>query len=246
MNWLNVRLSSLRAPEYIGSEPCARATWWNVVAYCAEQENGGRIVGARKWKDRQWQQTCGVMVTEVDNAPGLLAWEGDDLLVWNYPSEKEAEVRVKRESGKVGGERSGEARSKQPAKHNGSTASPSASSFASTEGEGKEKGKEKEKGREDAPEPPEPEPPDAHLPTVEEVISFGTGAGIPPGYCRKYHAKQTEGRTWLNKFNRLVQWKPRLTRYWTEDRPTWDEPSAVELPGATYVKPLIYQGHSDI
>lgn len=100
MNWLNIRLSFLRSPEYIGSEPTARATWLNVLSYCAEQENGGRIVGARKWKDRQWQQTCGVMVAEVNDAPDLLAWDGDDLLVWNYPSEKELEIQQMRELGK--------------------------------------------------------------------------------------------------------------------------------------------------
>lgn len=150
MNWLNVRLSTLRAPEYVSSEPTARATWWNALAYCAEQENGGRIVGARKWKDRQWQQTCGVMVAEVDSAPELLKWDGDDLVVWNYPVEKEEEIRVKREAGKVGGERSGEARSNHPAKHtkelNGSSASSNASSSASTEGE--VEGEENKKGKE--------------------------------------------------------------------------------------------------
>jgi len=147
MNWLNIKLASLRAPEYVGSDPTARATWWNVVAYCAEQENGGKIIGARKWKDRQWQQTCGVMIGEVDSAAQLLVWEGDDLLVWNYPVEKEAEIKTKREAGKVGGNRSGEARAKDSLAVNGSSASSNGSSSASTEGEEEGEGNSKRKGK---------------------------------------------------------------------------------------------------
>lgn len=151
MNWLNIKNSFLRAPEYIGCEPTARATWLNVLSYSTEQENGGRIVGARKWKDRQWQQTCGVTVAEVDVSSPLLTWDGDDLVVWNYPTEKEAEVRVKREAGKVGGGRSGKSRAQgkpsTPPSTDSSSASRSASSSASTEGEreGEGEGKKKEK-----------------------------------------------------------------------------------------------------
>lgn len=150
MNWLNIRLVSLRCPEYIGSDPVSRATWWNIVAYCAEQENGGRIEGAKNWKCRQWQQTCGVMLEEVISARKLMTWDGDDLVIWNYPKEKEDEVKVKREAGKVGGNRSGEARTKHSLESNLSSASTngssSAESEARTEGERKEKENRKEKG----------------------------------------------------------------------------------------------------
>lgn len=150
MNWLNIKLVNLRSPEYIGSEPVARATWLNVAAYCAEQENGGTIKGAKGWKDRQWQQTCGVTLDEVTTATKLMTFEGDDLVVWNYPVEKEAEIQSKREAGKVGGNRSGDARTKQTLAVNPSTASTSppstASSLPSTEGERKEKENRKEKG----------------------------------------------------------------------------------------------------
>lgn len=145
MNWLNIRLATLRAPEYIGSDPVARATWWNIVCYCAEQENGGKIIGAKKWKDRQWQQTCGVTLAEVDAAGYLLKWEEDDLSVWNYPLEKEAEIRVKREAGHVGGKRSGKERLKHAAKQKRSSASSSAESSASTEGEVEGEGERNEK-----------------------------------------------------------------------------------------------------
>lgn len=110
MIYLNLKTSTLRAPEYIGSEPTGRATWLNLLCYCAEQENGGRIEGCAGWKDRQWQQTCGVTLAEVREDCLLWEWRGDDLAVAFYPADKQAEVQAKREAGRRGGKRSGKAR----------------------------------------------------------------------------------------------------------------------------------------
>jgi len=110
MNWLNINVATLRSAEYIGSEPVARATWLNVLGWCCMQENAGRIANCRGWRDRQWQQICGVTADEVNASSPLLFWEGDDLVVWNYPVHKEAEVAAKREGGRNGGLRSGASR----------------------------------------------------------------------------------------------------------------------------------------
>ncbi len=93
MNWINIRTEVIRATPYVASEPVQRATWWNVLIYCCEQENGGRIVDAADWKCRLWQQTCGVTLEEVKTASKLLKWDGKDIVVWNYPKEKEAEIQ---------------------------------------------------------------------------------------------------------------------------------------------------------
>ncbi len=110
VNWLNIETKTLRAPEYIGSEPVRRATWLNLLGYCAEQENGGVIDGAKSWKDRQWMQTCGVTLDEVNAPSDLWSWQSESLTLWNYPVTKEEEVRAKRNAGKKGGKASGEAR----------------------------------------------------------------------------------------------------------------------------------------
>lgn len=110
MEWLNLKTSTLHATEYIGADPRSRATWLNVMLWCAQQENGGLIKGARDWKDRQWQQTCGVTRREVDSSHTLLVWDGDTLIVWNYPTDKELIVRERREIGRSGGLKSGAAR----------------------------------------------------------------------------------------------------------------------------------------
>lgn len=140
----------------MGSEPIERATWLNVLEYCCAQENGGILIGAALWKDRQWQQSCGVTAREVKRTSRLLRVDGDDVVVLFYPKEKEAEVKAKREAGRRGGQRSGEARSQNTSSNPSSCASnetPStASSFARTEGKGREgKGKEeKEKGEKES------------------------------------------------------------------------------------------------
>jgi len=140
MIWLNLETTILHAPEYIGSEPRARSAWLNVILWCAQQENGGRIEHARDWKDRQWQQTCGVTRREVDSAERLLQWDGQDLVVWNYPADKEHIVREKRKIGRTGGIKSGVSRStKSEPKAEAETKQtlqPNGQANASTEGKG--------------------------------------------------------------------------------------------------------------
>jgi hypothetical protein len=111
MKWLNIEISILRSPDYVGAEPVERATWLNLLAYCADQENGGVIRNCRSWKCRQWQQTCGITAAEAQLEAQLYQWCGDDLLVCHYPVSKESELRAKREAGAKGGKASGKARS---------------------------------------------------------------------------------------------------------------------------------------
>jgi hypothetical protein len=103
MNWVNLNVATLRSPEFIGCEPVARATWLSILAYCCSQENGGRITACSEWKDRQWQQICGVTYDEVHSAQPLLIWDGTDLIVWQYPADKQAEIQARREAGRRGG-----------------------------------------------------------------------------------------------------------------------------------------------
>jgi hypothetical protein len=124
MIYLNLKTSTLRAPEYIGSEPTARATWLNLLCYSCEQENGGTIPGCASWKDRQWQQTAGVTLAEVREESPLWQWSGDDLAVSFYPADKEQEVRQRREAGRRGGMATSQAKT-QASRQNGAKHNPS-------------------------------------------------------------------------------------------------------------------------
>jgi hypothetical protein len=125
MNWINIQTATLRSPQFIGSDPTARGTWLAVLGYCYEQENGGKICGCKDWKDRQWQQICGVTRDEIDGSGLLMQWEGNDLCVSNYPRETEHEIKAKRAAGRKGGKARSQAKIEAArangAKHNPST-----------------------------------------------------------------------------------------------------------------------------
>ena len=124
MNWINIKTSDLRAREFIGSDPTSRGTWVAVLGYCYEQENGGLIAGCKTWKDRQWQQVCGVTREEIDGARSLMSWQDDDLKVWAYPCDLENEIKRKREAGRKGGQARTQAKI-EASKANGAKHNPS-------------------------------------------------------------------------------------------------------------------------
>ena len=103
MNWVNIHTDTLRSELFLNSEPTERATWLCLLAWCCSQENGGVIADCRDWKDRKWQQLCGVLKSEVEACENLIEWEGDSLMLHFYPLQKESEVRLKREAGAKGG-----------------------------------------------------------------------------------------------------------------------------------------------
>ena len=119
MNWLNLQTSVIRSPEYVGCDPIQRATWLNLMIYCAEQENGGVIPDCKSWKDRRWQQTCGVTKSEADDDCDLWSFDGENLILWGYPVEKQEEIQRNRESGHRGGKARSDAKI-EAAKANGS------------------------------------------------------------------------------------------------------------------------------
>lgn len=100
MNWINLNITVLSSEEFLGAEPTERATWLCLLAFCCQQENGGCIEGAAEWKDRKWQQVVRVTLKEARSACDLWTWEGDDLVVSFYPTEKEIEVQELRAIGK--------------------------------------------------------------------------------------------------------------------------------------------------
>ena len=146
MNWLNINLRTLRSPEYIGSDPTERATWLQLLAYCADQENGGRIIGGASWKDRQWQQTCGVTLREVTKAQRLLMIGDGDVVVNFYPTDKETEVKAKRKAGIERAEKRWNTEETPDNRHSSAISSASSLSDASANSSLNAERNEKEKG----------------------------------------------------------------------------------------------------
>ena len=140
MNWLNLEIRMLRAPAYMGSNPTERATWLNVLAYCAQQENGGRIEDAALWKDRQWQQMCGVTRREVTRPSKLLTWDGQDLVVWAFPLQKQKEVQARRRVAVRNGKHGGRPRKPTPKPPSKPTLVSEQNRHSKAEGEGEREG----------------------------------------------------------------------------------------------------------
>lgn len=141
MEWINLHSSVLGAPEFLLSTESERGTWLCLLGYCCTQENGGRIDGAKNWPAAAWPQICRVAAKSVARASALWSWDGEDLVVRHYPTEKESEVRAKRDAARSGGLRSGEARRKHSfnnASTNDEAKSKHSFNSASTEGKGRE------------------------------------------------------------------------------------------------------------
>lgn len=143
MDWLNIHIPTvIRSPAYVGSSPAERGAWLSVMAYACEIECGGRIVGAARWKDRQWQQACGVTLREVRAADRLLAVDGDDVLVNGYPLEKQKQVVQARGVAKAGAMARWGKRDAQAMPSGNADPMPTGIGDGNAEGEGEGKGKE--------------------------------------------------------------------------------------------------------
>lgn len=226
MNWLNIETKVLHSPEYIGSDPASRATWLNLSLWSATLENGGRIVGARLWKDRQWQQTCGVTRREVDRSDKLLSWSGDDLLVWNYPCDTESCVRSKREIARTNGLLGGRPIKEKPMSVPTLVTIPKPTSESVREGKEKEEERKERKGVQG--ETPAPPAPPAAPPAVEtkpdrkpkltddqwlsglrtDVAYFGINIDHEHAKCARWC---TEKRKLLTR-SRFINWLNRCDR----------------------------------
>ncbi len=114
MEYINIPLYVIRSNEYIGADPTQRATWLSLVAWSCDQENMGRIAGARSWGDRRWMQSCGVMASEVAESCGLFHWDGDDLVISFYPADAQREIERKREIARANGRKGGRKPSSEP------------------------------------------------------------------------------------------------------------------------------------
>lgn len=150
MEYINIPLYVIRSNEYIGADPTQRATWLSLVAWSCDQENMGRIAGARYWGDRRWMQSCGVMASEVAESCGLYHWDGDDLVISFYPADAQREIERKREIARANGRKGGRKPTSEPMPETnvGSNIGNQPWIANDTPSESEKKGKEKKGNRE--------------------------------------------------------------------------------------------------
>lgn len=208
MNWLNIPLAILDSEEFVGSTPTERGTWLCLQRYCCGQENGGRITDAKSWKCRKWQQIVRVTLKEVTTDCDLWSWDQDDLIVWEYPAEKETEIKTKRENGKRGGRPNKKPRDNHMVSDSETTRLDSAETERNRKGIGKEGEEEKEDS--DRPRPPK----------FDEVAAFAKSANMGISQeCVEAFFDEMESVEWTYRGQPCVSrtaWQARFRRFATK------------------------------
>ena len=175
MDYLNLYLPELESPDFLTATTEQLATWLYLVAYCARQENGGKITGCRKWEPQHWERIVRINANTVHDETALWSWADDSLCVRFYPLRQEDKCRANRESGKRGGRPAGNHMVSQPVNHMDNHTPNHAATMTETEREEKGEGK-KEKKSNGMPSPAG-KPPHTHFskfppPTPEEVKAY--------------------------------------------------------------------------
>lgn len=104
MQYLSVELRLLRSEEFASAEPSQQATWLKLLAYCADQENGGMVRDALKWRDRECA-ILGFARSDLDQPCGLWTFKLGHLYVFGYSLRHEQSVVAKRKGGVKGSRR---------------------------------------------------------------------------------------------------------------------------------------------
>jgi len=215
MNYLNINTDILRSEDYLGAEPVERATWLNLLGWCASQENGGVIKDATSWKCRKWQQIAGVTLLEVKTESALYHFDKEGNLVVNYyPKSMEQTAIARREAGRKGGKSTSEAKVKA-AQINGCNQDPSKppkqkpSKHPTKDKVKKDKIRE-DKEKKDTP----PQSPNGGCPSVSEMIEV-----IPSEFDER---KTNAAKEWAfdkqersikkSRFQSLTAWEKSLKR----------------------------------
>lgn len=105
MDYLSLDMKDLFGMEFNSASDVEISTWLHLLRYCAQQENGGVIAGARNWSKRAFNGTISVPMDRVEEGSSLWSWEGNDLVVFAYPTALEAGLKNKRIKGKESAEK---------------------------------------------------------------------------------------------------------------------------------------------
>ena len=95
-------------PEFSESGLDQIGAWVYLMSYCAAQENGGCIQGAKGRKDAFFDRSLKVARTILEQESQLWEWKEGDLIVAFYSLEAEQSYQKKRESGQRGGKKRAE------------------------------------------------------------------------------------------------------------------------------------------
>ena len=105
MKYFITECVSVDGAEFSESDFQEVGAWVFLMNYCAGQENGGRVVGAKDRKDAFFDRSLKVPRYVLETESHLWKWEDADLIVQFYSTEAEDNYKKKRDAGKRGGKK---------------------------------------------------------------------------------------------------------------------------------------------
>lgn len=105
VEYVSFPVAFVRSADFLAAPEAVQARWFRLLAYCAEQENGGVLAGAAEWPSRLWAN-IGVKRNVVESVvkAGLGEWVQGDFCLKNYPEDVEKKVKKRRIDGKTAAE----------------------------------------------------------------------------------------------------------------------------------------------
>ena len=104
MEFVAVNVAGTTGPDWLRRDPALRGHWHALISFCALRENGGTVVGAAAWTNRDWDRTAGVTKAALRKLATadepLVRWDGADLVVLGYDRGREAAALAARERGR--------------------------------------------------------------------------------------------------------------------------------------------------
>ncbi len=99
MEYAKLQLIDTRRPIWRGASMHARGAAVTILAYCADQENEGRIDGAKGWTPALWKDAVDLRPIDLSRVidAGLCSWDGSDLVCHLYDIRGQRALEVKRQ-----------------------------------------------------------------------------------------------------------------------------------------------------
>lgn len=100
MIWFKTEVQTLRSDRFLYADHAQLGIWLLLIAYCCEQENGGRIKDACGWTKRHWAL---LGLDQPPESTSLFEWDDRDIVVFGYDSTYEDKCRGQRDRARAGG-----------------------------------------------------------------------------------------------------------------------------------------------
>jgi len=98
MTHFNLLISLMRVGPLGDAEHEEKGVWLDLVTFCCEQENGGKIHNADKWTAKQWARIGLTFERLKAGSPLWKLTQNGTLIVSNYPHQHESRARAQRDA----------------------------------------------------------------------------------------------------------------------------------------------------